>query len=227
MVVGMFRFSKNIKSEFNDVNSKVDFTLLDPRATYEDLEKFCDVAFKNRYYSVCVNSVNVAYVKGLISKCYPNALKVCSVIGFPLGATSISTKYLEAKEALQNGADELDVVINIGEAKQGNFLYVKDELSKIKKLAKRKVVKAIIETCYFDKNEIQRLCKICMQAKVDFIKTSTGFGTGGATEEDVLTIKKTVGGRCSIKASGGIRTRAQAIKLIELGADRIGTSHLI
>ncbi len=223
----MFKTKNIIKENTIDLNSKIDFTLLDPRATVSDLEKLCDVAYKNRYYSVCVNPCNVAYVSGFIKKYYADSLKVCSVVGFPLGANKLETKMFETKEAIFDGADEIDVVINIGRAKQGDFSYIKNELSKIKKIAKKHVVKAIIETCYFDDNDIVKLCKVCMQAKVDFVKTSTGFGTMGATENVVSLIRKNIAGKCYIKAAGGIRTRAQALRLVDLGADRIGTSHVL
>lgn len=218
---------KKTKSELAGVNGKVDFTLLDPRATYADLEKLCDVAFKNQYYSVCVNSGNVEYVSGYIKRNLNNGLKVVSVVGFPLGANSVETKVFEAKKAIQDGADEIDVVINIGRAKNGDFEYVKNELAKIKKVAKKNIVKAIIETCYLDENEIIKLCKVCIKAKVDFVKTSTGFGVGGATVENISIMNKTLQGKCLIKASGGIRSREQAIELINMGAERIGTSRII
>ncbi len=210
-----------------NVNSLVDFTLLDARATFKDIEKLCEIAYKNEYFSVCVNPCNVAYAKGFIAKNLMNALKIATVIGFPLGANTVETKVFEAKQALENGADELDVVINIGKAKQGDFEYVKDELSRIKKIAKRHIVKAIIETCYFDQNDIVRLCKACVSANVDFVKTSTGFGTGGATEENVSLMSHTVAGKCKVKASGGIRSREQAVALVNKGANRIGTSHIL
>lgn len=210
-----------------DVNSKVDFTLLDPRATKLDIEKLCDIAYKNRYYSVCVNPCNVSYAKGYILKNFDGTLKVASVVGFPLGANSTETKLFEVSQAIKDGADELDVVINIGKAKEGDFNYVQNELSKIVKTAKHRLVKAIIETCYFDENDIIKLCKVCVKAKVAFVKTSTGFGTGGATEQNVSLIAREVAGRCRVKASGGVRTREQAIALINLGASRIGTSHII
>lgn len=210
-----------------DVNSKIDFTLLDARATYADLEKLCDVAYKNRYYSVCVNPCNVSYVSGYISKNFFNEMRVVAVVGFPLGASSTSIKVLEAKQVLQDGADEIDVVINIGRAKNGDFEYVKNELVKIKKIAKKNIVKAIIETCYFDENEIVKLCKICVAAKVDFVKTSTGFGIGGASVSNVSLMKKTLAGKCMIKASGGIRSREQVVEFLNLGADRIGTSRIV
>ena len=215
------------KNELAGVNGKVDFTLLDARATFADLEKLCDVAYKNQYYSVCVNPCNVEYVSGYISKNLNGELKVASVVGFPLGANTIEAKVFETKQAIQDGADEIDVVVNIGRAKNGDFEYVKNELTKIKKAAKNHVVKAILETCYMDENEIVKLCKVCMRAKVDFVKTSTGFGTGGATPEHISLMKKTVAGKCQVKASGGIRTREQAIELINLGADRLGTSRII
>lgn len=220
----MFQSQKN---DIVNLNFKIDFTLLDARATKIDIEKLCDVAYKNQYYSVCVNPANVLYAKGYIAKNLNNALKVCCVVGFPLGANLTETKIFETKKAIENGADEIDVVVNIGKAKEGDFAYVKSELLKIKKQAKRKVVKAIIETCYFDENDIVKLCKMCAQAKVDYVKTSTGFGTGGADFKVVSLMKKELAGKCKIKASGGIRTREQAIELVNLGADRIGTSRIL
>lgn len=210
-----------------NVNSMVDFTLLDPRATFADLEKLCDVAYKNQYFSVCVNSSNVEYVSGYISKNFSNELKVVSVVDFPLGASTIDSKIFEAKQAIQSGADEIDVVVNIGRIKSGDFVYVKNELTRIRKAAKKKIVKVIIETCYLDDNEIVKLCKLCMKCKIDYVKTSTGFGTGGAQPEIISLMKKVLNGRCLIKASGGIRLKEQAIDLINLGADRIGTSYII
>lgn len=218
---------KNENNEIVSLENKIDFTLLDARATESDLEKLCDIAYKHSYYSVCVNGANVSYVKGYINKTLNNSLKVVCVVGFPLGASSTATKLFEIKEAVQSGADEIDFVVNIGKVKQGKFDYVKNEIKKIRSQAKKKVVKAIIETCYLDKNEIVRLSKICMQAKIDFIKTSTGFGTGGATIEDVKLIYDTVKGKSKVKASGGVRTREQAIDLINAGADRIGTSYIL
>lgn len=222
----MINLSRN-KQENNIVNNKVDFTLLDPRATYSDIEKLCDIAYKNDYYSVCVNPCNVAYAKGYITDNFDNKLKVCSVIGFPLGVNVTDIKVLEAKQALQDGADEIDFVINIGRVKTGDYEYVKNEIAKLRKVTKKHILKAIIETCYLDENEIIRLCGICSKCKVDFVKTSTGFGSGGATESAVSLIYKTLSGTCKVKASGGIRNRAQAVNLINLGASRIGTSHII
>lgn len=224
----MFSFKKNNTNNINaiDINSIIDFTLLDPRATKQDIEKLCDIAFKNKYYSVCVNSSNVKYAKGYITKNLSSSIKVCSVVGFPLGANNMQTKLYETKSAIDDGADEIDVVINIGKAKERDYAYIKNELSKIKKTAKKHIVKAIIETCYFDDNDIIKLCKICEQSKVDYIKTSTGFGTAGASEYIIELMNKTLS-KCKIKASGGIRSREQAVKLVNLGASRIGTSHIL
>ena len=223
----MFGRKNDIQNNEFEVESKIDFTLLDPRATESDLEKLCDIAYKRSYYAVCVNPCNVSYVKGYIQKNLLGKIKIASVVGFPLGANLTQTKINEAKEVIANGADEIDVVINIGKAKQGKFDYVRNELKKIRKVAKKVIMKVIIETCYFDKNEIVKLSKICIQSKADFVKTSTGFGTGGAKLEDVKLIYDTVKGGIKIKASGGIASREQVIEFLNAGASRIGTSHII
>ena len=219
--------TKKENTQALDVNSRVDFTLLDPRATEQDLEKICDIAYKNQYGAVCVNPVNVKYVSCYNYKNFSNKLKIVSVAGFPLGASSTQTKIFEVKESVENGADEIDLVINIAKAKSGDFLYIKNEIEKIRKVLKRKIFKVIIETAYFDENEIIKLAKLCVATKVDYIKTSTGFAPMGATPEVVSLIKKVVGVKCKIKASGGIKSREQAINFINLGADRIGTSTII
>ena len=209
------------------IGSMIDFSLLDPRATKVDVEKLCDIAYKNQYHSVCVNPVNIVYAKGYINKVLNGALKVCCVVGFPLGANLTDIKILETKKAIEDGVDEIDVVINIGKAKEGDFSFVKSELLKIRKVAKRKVVKAIIETCYFDENDIIKLCKVCASAKVDYVQTSTGFGIGGADCKIVSLMKRELAGRCKIKAAAGVKTREQGIELVNCGADRIGTSRIL
>lgn len=221
----LFGFRKKVKEEeITDPLQSIDFTLVNPCATQKDIADCCNIAIKNRYHAVCVNSCNVHEAsKYLLSKAVDN-IKVVSVIGFPLGAVSTQIKLAEAKAAISDGADELDVVINIGKAKEGNYDYVKDELSRIVRISKGKIVKAIIETCYFDKTEIEKLCKVCVKAKVDYIKTSTGFGTGGATPEVVACIASFVNGKCKIKASGGVRTKKQVEEMLRAGASRIGTS---
>lgn len=216
-----------MEQKLHDLNSKIDFTLLDPRATSGDIERLCDVAYKNQYYSVCVNPSNVSYAKGYILKNLLNSLKVVSVVGFPLGANSIETKCFEIKEIISNGADEIDFVINIGKIKAGDFEYVKKELLKIRKASKGHILKCIVETCYLNDNELIKVSKLCSKFKIDFIKTSTGFGIGGADAEKVSIILREVVGRCKVKASGGIKTREQALMFLNLGVERIGTSHIL
>ena len=230
----MFKLKKKKKTEFNDVelserdlNSYIDYTLLDARAGDKDVEDLCNIAVKNKYYAVCVNPTNVEHARRYIDSKMPDTVKVVSVIGFPLGASEIETKVLETKKAINAGADEVDVVINISKAKQGDFGYIKNELSRVVRSSRGRVVKAIIETCYFNRDEILKLCKVCVKAKVDFVKTSTGYGIGGATPEVVELIKNAVDGKCRVKASGGIRTRADAFNMLRAGARRIGTSREI
>lgn len=210
-----------------NLNSMIDFTLLDARANFSDLEKLCDIAYKNSYYSVCVNPANVKFVYGYIHSCLNGNIKIASVVGFPLGANTTELKVLESKQAICDGADEIDFVVNIGMIKSGDFDYVKNELVKVRKATKKHVLKVIIETCYLTENEIVKLCNLCAKAKVDFVKTSTGFGTAGANEKVIGLMRDSLKGKCQIKVSGGIRTREQAIRFCELGAARIGTSHIL
>lgn len=218
------RKRKDFLQEVSSTNAAVEYTLLDARATEKDIASLVNVAIKNKYHGVCVNSAYVNYAKDYaLAKSIENLSVVC-VVGFPLGANSMQSKLFEAKQAIADGADEIDVVINIGKAIDGDYDYVKNELSRIVRQSKGKIVKAIIETCYFNREQIVALCKVCVRAKVDYVKTSTGYGTGGATPEVVRLIAETVQGKCGIKASGGIRTLAQAEELIRAGANRIGTS---
>ena len=224
----MFRKNKSIiiKDEAT-ILEMVDFTLLDPRAISKDIHTLINVAIKNKYYGVCVNPVNVKLASEYIKKTLNAELNIISVVGFPLGANTIKIKCLEAKQAVKDGADEIDFVINIAKIKEGDIIYLKQEISKIIRAAKGRIVKAIIETCYLTREEIKQVCKICEKAKVDFIKTSTGYGTAGANAEDVSYIRECVRGRVGIKASGGIKTREQAEELIRAGATRIGSSRTI
>ena len=218
------RKKKLFEQDISSAASVVELTLLDARATDRDICNLVNVAIKNKYFGVCVNSANVKNAKDYaLAKSIEN-LNVVSVVGFPLGANSMQAKLFEAKQAISDGADEIDVVINIGKALDGDYDYVKNELSRIVRQSRGKIVKAIIETCYLNRDQIVALCKVCMKAKVDYIKTSTGYGTGGATPEIVRLIAETVQGKCGVKASGGIRTLAQAEELIRAGANRIGTS---
>ena len=214
-------------NEIVELNRYIDFTLLDARATNSDLERLCDVAYKNQYYSVCVNSCNVEYVVGYVKKHLNDALKIVSVVGFPLGAIHTDIKVAEAKGAVVDGADEIDFVINIGKVKDGDWKYVKNELSKIRKATKGCVLKCIVETCYLTDNEIVKMCNLCAQTKIDFVKTSTGFGTAGATDHHVKLMVESLSRKCKVKASGGIRTREDAIRYINLGVERIGVSRIL
>lgn len=216
-----------MQEQIYDLNSKIDFTLLDPRATFSDIERLCDVAYKNNYYSVCVNPDYVSYAKGYIKKNFDSNLKVVSVAAFPLGANVISVKCSEIKQAILDGADEVDFVINISKVKSGDFDYIKNELSKIRKISKGCIIKAILETCYLDLNEIVKVCKLCVKYKIDFVKTSTGFGTAGANDVVLKMMLDTVGSKCQVKASGGIRSKEQAIAYLNLGVSRIGTSRVL
>jgi len=206
--------------------SSVFSALLEPsyRATITDIEKLCDIAYKNQYYSVCINPSNVPFAYGYILKNFDSSIKIVAVVGFPLGANSMSTKIQEVKQAIGEGADEIDVVINIGRAKNLDYEYVKHELKLIKKIAKKHIVKAIIETCYFDENEIIKLCKVCISSGVDFVMTSTGFGTSGANDDIVNILVNETKGKCMVKATGGITTRDQAVHYVNMGVKRIGTS---
>lgn len=219
--------TKEIPLQAINVNSIIDLTLLDPRATVVDIEKLCDIAYKNQYYAVCVNPCNVLFARGYILKNFEGALKIVCVVGFPLGANESTIKIQEAKQALAEGADEIDVVINIGRAKSLDYDYVKQELKILKKIAKKRIVKAILDTCYFDENEIIKLCKLCVSAGVDFIQTSTGFGTSGANEDVLNIILNETKGKCLVKASGGINSRELAVHYANIGCGRIGTSAVI
>ncbi|MBQ8468653.1 MAG: deoxyribose-phosphate aldolase [Clostridia bacterium] len=215
---------KAVAPEITTLASAIDYTLLDPRATQKDIANAINIAIKHKYYAVCVNSGNVKIAKDYALVKAVENLNIVSVVGFPLGAQNLQTKLFEAKQALADGADELDVVINIGKAKEGDYDYIKNELSRIVRQSKGKIVKAIIETCYFDREEITSICKACVRAKVDYIKTSTGYGTGGATPEVIDLISNVTAGKCLVKASGGIRSASQAEELVRAGASRIGTS---
>ena len=205
----------------------IDFSLLDARATNADLEKLCDVAYKKQYHAVCVNSGNVKFVDGYVKSVLNDGLKVSTVVGFPLGAVSVDVKCFEAKQAIHDGADEIGFVINIGKVKSGDFSYVKNEIIKMRKVTKGCLLKVIIETCFLTENELVSLLKICAKNKVDFVETSTGFGTGGVSNVQLRLMLDVLNGRCGVKVSGGVKTREQVIELINLGVCRIGTSKML
>ena len=204
-----------------NINRLIDHTILKPEASIDDIRRLCIEAKEYNFYSVCVNSayVNVAYNFLLHSD-----VKVCSVVGFPLGAMIKEAKAYEAKFAVDSGAEEIDMVINIGLLKSGKIDLFERDIKKVREACKASVLKVIIETCLLDDKEKILACKIAKEYGADFVKTSTGFSTGGATEHDVGLMRKTVGDKMGVKASGGIKTYEDAIKMINAGANRLGTS---
>lgn len=196
----------------------IDHTLLRPDATDDNIKRLCIEAKKHHFASVCVNPIHVSLAAGLLKK---TDIKVCTVIGFPLGATTPDVKAFEAKNAIENGAREVDMVINIGALKSGDYKAVKRDISTVVNTAKDVIVKVIIETGLLTDEEKIRACKVVKEAGADFVKTSTGF-YGGATVHDVKLMREAFGK--GIKASGGVRSFEDAVALIEAGATRIGTS---
>lgn len=199
----------------------IDHTLLKADATHEQLQKLCEEAKEYDFKSVCINPCNIPYCKNLLRG---SDVLVCTVIGFPLGAMSIESKCYEAYDAIERGADEVDMVLNIGRLKEKDRDYVTEEIRRVKQTVKDHTLKVIIETCLLTDEEKVLACECILDAGADFVKTSTGFSTGGATFDDVKLLKDTVGDRCFIKAAGGVRTKEDFRKMIELGANRIGTS---
>lgn len=205
----------------NDIAKLIDHTLLRADARQNEIRKLCEEARKYGFKSVCVASGNVELCRKLLRS---SGVKICCVVGFPLGSVSTETKVFEAKQAIRHGADEIDMVMNIGALKSGNRGFVYRDILKIRQAAKKKILKLIIETCYLTRNEKIEACLIAKKAGVDFVKTSTGFGPKGAQAADVRLIKKAVGGRIGVKASGGIKTLEDARRMIKAGASRLGTS---
>ena len=203
------------------LNKYIDHTILKATASSADVQKLCEEAIEHEFYSVCVNGCYVADAKHLLQG---TDVKVAAVVGFPLGAMTTASKVFEAKEAIENGASEIDMVINVAKLKDGEFDYVENEIRLIKEAIGNNVLKVIIETCYLTDEEKVKACELSLVAKVDFVKTSTGFGTGGATYEDVKLMKSVVGDNAKVKASGGVRDKETAQKYVDLGAERLGTS---
>ena len=207
----------------------IDHTILKANATQSDIEKLCEEAKKYNFASVCVNPYWVPLASDLLKN---STVKVCTVIGFPLGATSSESKASETEIAILQGADEVDMVINVGAMKNNQTDIVEKDIFSVVNSARQTgkaqnkniTVKVILETCYLTKDEIKNACLCAKNAGADFVKTSTGFGTGGATVEDVKLMKETLGSSMEVKASGGIRDYETAIKMIEAGATRLGTS---
>ena len=205
-----------------EILSKTDHTLLAPQATWEEVEALCKEALAYHTASVCISPCYVLPAK----KAFPD-LTVCTVIGFPSGAHTTACKVMETKDAIANGADEVDMVINVGFVKDGRFDAVLDEIRQVKAAAGSRILKVIIETCLLTEDEKIRLCDIVSRSGADFIKTSTGFSKGGATPEDIRLMRKYCAPGLKIKAAGGISTLADAEEFLKLGADRLGSSRIV
>lgn len=203
------------------LNKYIDHTILKANATRAQVEKLCDEAAEHEFASVCVNS---CWVPLCAERLAGTGVNVCTVIGFPLGAMSTVGKAAEAAAAVADGADELDMVINVGRLVAGEDDLVRDDIAAVVAAAKGRCVKVIVETCLLDDEQKARACELSVEAGATFVKTSTGFSTGGATVHDVALMAKTVAGRCKVKASGGIHNAAEAQAMIDAGANRIGTS---
>jgi deoxyribose-phosphate aldolase len=205
-----------------ELAAMIDHTLLKPEATAEQITKLCQEALQYQFKSVCINPFWVPLAAMLLKG---SKVNVCTVVGFPLGAVPAADKAHEVSEAVRNGATEVDMVINIGALKSGQYDVVLADIKAVVRAAKRKtVVKVILETGLLTDSEKVKACELCKQAGADFVKTSTGFGPGGATESDIALMRKTVGDKMGVKASGGIRNYETATAMIKAGANRIGAS---
>ena len=206
-----------------DIAKYIDHTNLRAYATKEDIIKLCSEAKEYGFHAVCVNPYRVRLAKKELEG---SRVKVASVIGFPLGATPTEVKVFEAEKALEDGADELDMVINIGALKDRDYEYVKRDIEAVVQIAHKRgaIVKVIIETCYLSDEEKETACRLAMEAGADFVKTSTGFGSGGAAVEDVKLMRRIVGDKLGVKAAGGIKDYETALAMIKAGANRIGAS---
>lgn len=205
-----------------NIEQIIDHTMLKPEATQETIRRYCAEARTHRFASVCVNSCHVPLVA---SELKGSEVKTCCVVGFPLGAMLTEAKAFEAEAAVKAGAQEIDMVINIGAVKDGNMDFVTEDIRRVVEAAKPAIVKVIIETCLLSDEEKIAACKAALCAGAAFVKTSTGFSTGGATVDDIKLMRKTVGNQAKVKASGSIRTHEFACQLAEAGADRIGAGN--
>lgn len=209
--------------DIKDILSKVDHTLLNPKATWDEIKNICDDGMKYSTVSVCIPPSFVKRAKEYVG----NRLKICTVIGFPNGYNTTEVKVFETENALENGADEIDMVINLGDLMDKKYDNILSEIMKIKSVCGEKVLKVIIETCLLSEEQKIKMCEIVTKSGADFIKTSTGFSTGGATFEDIELFAKYAGENVKIKAAGGISSIADAEKFISLGTDRLGTSRIV
>ncbi|MBC6004036.1 MAG: deoxyribose-phosphate aldolase [Paeniclostridium sordellii] len=206
----------------NNIAKMIDHTILKAFATKEDVKVLCKEAKEYNFFSVCINPANIELAKKELEG---SDVKVCTVIGFPLGANTSEVKAFETKDAIKKGADEVDMVINIGALKDKNYDYVLNDIKAVVDAADKKaLVKVIIETCYLTDEEKKIACELSVKAGADFVKTSTGFGTGGSTPEDIKLMREVVGPNIGVKASGGVRNQEDAKAVIEAGCSRIGAS---
>lgn len=206
----------------NGLSSFIDHTVLKPETGVDKIKEVCEEALKYEFASVCINPCNVKVASSLLKG---SKVKVCTVIGFPLGANTTDVKVFETKDAIANGAEEIDMVINIGKLKDKEYTFVKKDIEEVVKAAKDKaIVKVIIEACLLSEEEKIMACKLSKEAGADFVKTSTGFSTGGATVSDIKLMREVVGSEMGIKASGGVRSYEDAVNMINAGASRIGAS---
>ena len=205
-----------------EILRRVDHTVLTPTATWEQVKAVCDEGKQFCVASVCVPPRYVKRANDYVG----SSLKICTVVGFPNGYSTPEVKVFETEDAIRDGADEIDMVINIGKMLHGDEAYVQEEIRQIAEEAHRRgaILKVILETCYLNDEQIERACRLSVEAHATFVKTSTGFGTGGATVHDVALMTKAVNGAAKVKASGGIHTAEEAAAMVEAGADRIGTS---
>lgn len=201
-------------------NKMIDHTVLKADTPLETVKRICDEAMEYGFASVCINPCHVAYCADYLKD---SDVNVCTVIGFPLGANTSAVKAFETKDAIANGADEIDMVMNIGALKDKNYDLVRDDVKAVVEAANGTLVKVILETCLLTEDEIKKACELCVEAKADYVKTSTGFSTRGATIEDVRIMKEAVHGKAKVKAAGGVRTPEDMVKIVAAGADRIGT----
>lgn len=202
-------------------NKMIDHTVLKADTPLETIKRICDEAMEYGFASVCINPCHVAYCADYLKD---SDVNVCTVIGFPLGANTSAVKAFETKDAIANGADEIDMVMNIGALKDKNYDLVRDDVKAVVEAANGTLVKVILETCLLTEDEIKKACELCVEAKADYVKTSTGFSTRGATIEDIRIMKEAVHGKAKVKAAGGVRTPEDMVKIVAAGADRIGTS---
>ena len=207
----------------NDILKRVDHTLLKQTSTLEEIRKICDDAVQYQTASVCIPPSFVKQAKEYVL----DKMQICTVIGFPNGYNTTACKVFEAQDAIHNGADEIDMVINLGWVKEQNYKAVKEEIAELKKVCGTKILKVIIETCFLTEEEKIKMCQVVTEAGADYIKTSTGFGTGGATPEDIKLFSEHIGEHVKMKAAGGISTLEDAEEFIRLGAERLGTSRII